>query len=138
MTHHTYRRIVLRHAFFGWHTKFVIPCIREEIETSGFDYFYALNEREKKAIPDQLGARIVGTEREDVLHLRCMHYAGSRAFQYEDCWINLASIPKASVQTFAYIYPKEWLISEVPFSDGEVIFSTVNADQMISEILNAP
>ena len=67
-----------------------------------------------------------------------MHYAGTRAFQYEDRWINLASILKACVQTFAYIYPKEWLISEVPFSDGEVIFSTVNADQMLSEILNAP
>ena len=127
-----------RARFFGWHAKFVIPRIREEIETSGFDYRYALNEREEKTIPDRLRARIGETVREDVLHLRCMHYAGSRAFQYEDRWINLASIPKASLQTFAYINPNEWPIGEVPFSDVEVIFSTVNADQMISEILNAP
>ena len=120
------------------HAKFVIPRIREEIETTGFDYRYALIEREEKTIPDWLRARIGGTGVEDVLHLRCMHYAGSRAFQYEDRWINLASVPKASVQTFEYINPNEWLISEVPFSDGEVIFSTVNADQMISEMLNVP
>lgn len=65
-----------------------------------------------------------------------MHYAGSRAYQYEDLWINLASVSKASVQTFECISPNEWLISGVPFSDGEVIFSTVNADQMMSEMLN--
>ena len=43
-----------RARFFGWHAKFVIPRIREEIETSGFDYRYALNEREEKTIPDRL------------------------------------------------------------------------------------
>ena len=120
------------------HAKFVIPSIREEIETTGFDYRYALIERKEKTIPDWLRARIGGTGGEEVLHLRCMHYAGSRAFQYEDRWINLASVPKASVQTFEYTNPNEWLISEVPFSDGEVIFSTVNADQIISEMLNVP
>lgn len=120
------------------HAKFVIPRIREEIETTGFDYRYALIEREEKTIPDWLRARIGARGEEDVLHLRCMHYAGSRAFQYEDRWINLASVPKASVQTFEHTNPNEWLISEVPFSDGEVIFSTVNADQLMSEMLNVP
>ena len=120
------------------HAKFVIPSIREEIETTGFDYRYALIERKEKTIPDWLRARIGGTGEEEVLHLRCMHYAGSRAFQYEDRWINLAYVPKARAQTFEYINPNQWLISEVPFSDGEVIFSTVNADQMISEMLNVP
>ena len=120
------------------HAKFVIPRIREEIETTGFDYRYALIERQKKTIPDWLPARIGGTGVEDVLHLRCMHYAGSRAFQYEDRWINLASVPKASVQTFEYTNPNECLISEVPFSDGGVIFSTVYADQIMSEVLNVP
>ena len=120
------------------HAKFLIPSIREEIETTGFDYRYALIERKEKTIPDWLRARIGGTGGKEVLHLRCMHYAGSRAFQYEDRWINLASVPQASAQTFEYINPNEWLISEVPFSDGEVIFSTVNADQIISEMLNVP
>ena len=89
------------------HAKFVIPRIREEIETTVFDLRYALIEREEKTIPDWLHARIGGTGVEEVLHLRCMHYAGSRAFQYEDRWINLASLPKASVQTFEYTNPTE-------------------------------
>tara|TARA_B100001057_G_scaffold475802_1_gene543007 strand:- start:52 stop:753 length:702 start_codon:yes stop_codon:yes gene_type:complete len=118
------------------HAKFVIPRIREEIERMGFDYRYALIERKEKTIPDWLCARIGGKGGEDVLHLRCMHYAGSRAFQYEDRWINLVSAPKARAQTFQDINPNEWLIREVPFSDGEVILSTVNADQIMSEMLN--
>ena len=89
-------------------------------------------------MPDWLRARIGAKGVKDILHLRCMHYAGSRAFQYEDRWINLASVPKAGVQTFENLNPNEWLISEVPFSDGEVIFSTVNADQIMSEMLNVP
>ena len=120
------------------HAKFVIPRIREEIEQTGFDYRYALIERKKKMIPDWLRARIGGKGGEDVLHLRCMHYASSRAFQYEDRWINLATVPKAGIQTFEDINPNEWLIREVPFSDGEVIFSTINADQMMCEMLNVP
>ena len=53
------------------HARFVIPRIREEIETTGFDYRYALIEREEKIIPDWLRARIGGRGVEDVLHLRC-------------------------------------------------------------------
>ena len=75
---------------------------------------------------------------EGVLHLRCMHYAGNCAFQYEDRWINLARVPKANVQKFEYINPNEWIFSEVPFSDSEVIISTFNADQMMSKMLNVP
>ena len=118
--------------------KFVIPRIREEIEATGFDYRYALIERTEETPPDWLRARMGRKGGDDVLHLRCMHYAGSRAFQYEDRWINLASVPKARVQAFEDINPNEWLIREVPFSDAEVIFSTVNADQMLSEMLNVP
>ena len=44
------------------HAKFVIPRIREEIKTTGFDYRYALIERKEKTSPDWLRARITGTE----------------------------------------------------------------------------
>ena len=116
--------------------KFVIPLIRDEIEGSGANYRYALISRKLRHPPDWLRGRIRLSQNSSTLHLTCIHYADSKSFQYEDRWINLAAVPKAVNQDFKNIGPNEWLIKEVPFSDAEITFSTINADSLISELLN--
>lgn len=115
--------------------KFVIPLIRDEIETSGTAYRYALINREFQDAPDWLRARMGLSQDTSALHLQCMHYSGNKSFQYEDRWINLAAVPKAADQDFKIIGPNEWLIKEVPFSDAEITFSAINANAKISELL---
>ena len=115
--------------------KFVIPLIRDEIEKSSATYRYALINRELRDAPDWLRARMGLSQDISALHLQCMHYAGSKSFQYEDRWINLAAVPQAADQEFKIIGPNEWLIKEVPFSDAEITFSTINADAKISKLL---
>ncbi|MAI57620.1 MAG: GntR family transcriptional regulator [Rhodobacteraceae bacterium] len=115
--------------------KFAIPRIKEEIEAIGSVYRYALINHELLTAPDWILARMGLNEETQMIRLSCMHYAGSRAFQYEDRWINLKTVPKAKMQSFTKIGPNEWLIKEVPFSDAEVTFSTINADEKISRLL---
>ena len=117
------------------HAKFAIPLIRDEIENSGETYRYALIRRDTPKTPDWLRARLALSPQADILHLKCLHYAGSKPFQFEDRWINLDAVPKAAGQNFDTIGPNEWLVQEVPFTEAELTFSSMSADLQISELL---
>lgn len=118
--------------------KFVIPVIREEIESTGVDYRYALVKREKPKTPDWLRARIDLDPAAEVLHLQCMHYGGNRPFQFEERWINLQAVPQAETNDFKMVGPNDWLVNEVPFTDAELTFSATNATTEIADFLTVP
>lgn len=116
--------------------QFAIPIIREEITSTGASYRYVLVERQIMDAPDWLRGQ-VGLDRDgQVLHIRCMHYAGNVPYQYEDRWINLAAVPAAADYDFETTGPNEWLVSEVPFTDGELVFSATSATSDVAEFLN--
>ncbi len=116
--------------------QFSIPIIREEIGGTGADYKYVLVERKIITVPGWLRSRIDIPKDAKILHLRCMHYAGSSPYQFEDRWINLAAVPNAATCDFEDIGPNEWLVREVPFTEGELIFSATNASNEIANFLN--
>lgn len=110
------------------HARFSIPVVRQEIEESGQVCGYRLLTRLEEDAPTWLQNRIGLPDGGRVLHLTCLHTAGQIPFQYEDRWINLAALPQASGQDFSRTGPNEWLIETVPFSDVEISFSAVPAD----------
>ncbi len=116
--------------------QFSIPIIREEITNSGADYSYVLVEREMIVAPGWLRSRIGLSKDQNVLQLKCMHYGNRTPYQYEDRWINLAAVPNAANFDFEEIGPNEWLVREVPFTDGELVFSATNATTDIANFLN--
>jgi len=116
--------------------QFSIPIIREEITNTGADYRYVLLERQTITVPGWLRSRVEIPKGQKVLHLRCMHYAGRNPYQFEDRWINLAAVPNAAEYDFEDIGPNEWLVREVPFTDGELVFSATNASSEIANFLN--
>jgi GntR family histidine utilization transcriptional repressor len=116
--------------------QFAIPIIREEITNTGSTYRYSLIERNVVAAPGWLRSRIEIPKGAKVLQLRCMHYAGSHPYQLEDRWINLAAVPNAADYDFEEMGPNEWLVREVPFTDGELVFSATNASAEIANFLN--
>lgn len=116
--------------------QFSIPIIREEITNTGAKYRYVLVEREEITAPGWLRSRISIPKNQRVLHLRCMHYAGNSPYQFEERWINLAAVPNAAGCDFEDIGPNEWLVREVPFTEGELIFSATNASTEIANFLN--
>ncbi len=117
---------------------FSIPLIHEEITNSGAKYRYALVEREVITAPGWLRASIKIPKDANVLHLKCMHFAGSKPYQFEDRWINLATIPGAESNSFSEKGPNEWLVQEVPFTQGELTFSAINATAEVGDFLDQP
>jgi GntR family histidine utilization transcriptional repressor len=118
--------------------QFAIPIIREEIELTGADYRYDLIERTVLDAPDWLRSRLDLPANARVLHLKCMHYAGSTPYQFENRWINLHAVPKAETYDFEELGPNEWLVQEVPFTDGKLEFSATNASERVAAFLNLP
>lgn len=116
--------------------QFAIPIIGDEIAGLGAQYRYALVERDIIAAPAWLRTRIEIPKSAQVLHLRCMHYADGAPYQFEDRWINLAAVPQATDFDFETIGPNEWLVREVPFTEGELVFSASTASLEIANFLN--
>lgn len=118
--------------------QFSIPIIRTEIENTGAAYRYDLVERRVLPAPNWLRSRLDLPDDALLLHLKCMHYKGSAPYQFEDRWINLAAVPQAENYAFKDIGPNEWLVQEVPFTDGNLEFSATNATEDIAAFLGAP
>lgn len=111
--------------------QFEIPVVRQEIESRGQLYRYALVNREVVDTPDWLRARMALDESGRVLHLTCMHYGDGNPYQFEDRWINLDALPKAADADFSSTGPNEWLVATVPYSDAEISFSATSADESL-------
>ncbi len=115
---------------------FQMPNVRTEIEASGAKYAYRLLTCDAGPAPDWLAQRMGLTAQSPVLHVVCLHLAGTSAFQLEDRWINLGALPQARGQSFAATSPSDWLIAEVPFSQVEISLLAIAADAATAAHLN--
>ena len=116
--------------------RFAIPLVRQEVESTGAAYRYALVSREARGAPDWLRARLDLPPESRVLHLKCMHYADNAPFQFENRWINIAAVPEVEAADFREIGPNEWLLAKVPFSDVELSFTAEAADAELAPFLS--
>lgn len=117
--------------------RFSIPIVRSEIEEKGAAYRYSLAKRSVEDAPSWLAARLNLAAGSKVLHLICMHYADGDPYQYEDRWINLASLPQAEQADFTQQGPNEWLVATIPFSDAEISFSAGLMDETLAGYLGS-
>lgn len=102
---------------------FRIPIVRHEIEGSGRRYGYVLLERRETVADSALAGRLDVADGTPVLFVRCLHLADGEPFQLESRWISLAAVPAARAMRFEDVSPNEWLVSEVPYSRSEHVFS---------------
>lgn len=115
--------------------RFEIPQTRAEVEATGAAYRYALVSRAEEPAPGWLRAALALPPRARALHIRAMHFAGDRPWQFEERWILLATVPAARHEPFDRIGPNEWLIGQVPFSEAEMVFSAALADSELAGFL---
>lgn len=115
--------------------KLEIVLTRQLVEDRNANYRYALVERKEETAPGWLASQLDLPMGATVLHLRAMHYADNQPFQYEDRWINIAAVPKVVDADFTTVGPNEWLLGEVPFSNAELTFAAVPADDELSDYL---
>lgn len=114
---------------------FEIPLVRVEIEASGAAYEYVLVADAIVAAPKSLQARLNLLSSTTVRHIKCLHLANGKPYQFEDRWINLSAVPRAKNADFAAISPNEWLVQEVPYTNAEVRFSATSASAVIARHL---
>jgi len=115
-----------------------IPIVRIQVERRGEAYRYNLLSREVEPAPESLRARLALPEEAELLHLRCLHFADGRPFQFEDRWINPEVVPTALTADLETVGPNEWLVREASYSDGEVTLRAIGAEPAEAELLGTP
>jgi len=118
------------------YAKFEIEIVRQTIKDMGADYRYALVHKSVSPAPDWVASQLAMSAQQQVMHIKCMHYADNRAFQFEERWINIATVPRILEADLDHQSPNEWLIAEVPFSDAEITLSAIGADVTLAEFLD--
>jgi len=118
--------------------KLEIAVMRQQVEEINATYRYALVMRQQIAAPAWLTSQIGLEPGAQVLHLHCMHYADNRPFQFEQRWINISAVPEVVEADFKTVGPNEWLLAQVPFSNAEIAFSAVAANDQMAEFLTCP
>ncbi|WP_170384095.1 GntR family transcriptional regulator [Ruegeria atlantica] len=118
--------------------QFSIPLVRDEIAATGAAYRYSLVDKQVHAAPSWLAARLDLKRGQDVLHLRCMHYADNAPFQFEVRWIVTDVVPEVLDESFEQSGPNDWLVKKVPFTNLELSFLATKANGEIAEFLDAP
>jgi GntR family transcriptional regulator, histidine utilization repressor len=116
---------------------FEIPLVRVEIESRGATYEYVVISDSVVAAPRRLEVRLGLATASRVMHIKCLHLADGKPFQFEDRWINLAVVPGAETADFVTMSPNEWLVQKVPYTNAEVRFSATSADKIIAKHLCA-
>jgi len=115
--------------------KFAIPLVRAEVEASGARYRYALVSRTKVKAADWLAARLGLKTGAPLLEVSCMHYADAAPFQYEHRWVNIAAVPQIEFADLTQTSPNEWLVNAVPFTDIDLSFTAISADETLARFL---
>lgn len=115
-----------------------IAVVRQTIEDMNAQYRYALVSRAVIECPGWLLAKLNLPTGAQVLHLNCMHHADNRPFQFEERWINIATVPHVLDEGFLTTGPNEWLLAEIPFTTAEIAFSAVPATGQLQDFLSVP
>ncbi len=111
-----------------------IPIIRKEVTDRGGLYRHSVIKQEICEAPASIYARLQ-LPKEDLLHLQTLHLSDNRPFMFEDRWVNMTAAPDITDASFKTISPNEWLVQEVPYSDGDISFSACAADEKIADFL---
>lgn len=112
-----------------------IPVIRQEVEGRGMRWSHRVLEQKSVKPPASVGARLALPPSGRALHLRSLHYADGEPFVYEDRWINVAAVPQIKSADLVAVSANEWLVQEVPFTDGEFELSASSATTREARLL---
>jgi len=118
--------------------KIKISIVRHTIEEQNAIYRYALINKEVIDIPPWLAAQLDLPGTHCMMHLKCMHYADDRPFQFEERWINIDAVPTVVEAELTETGPNEWLLNTVPFTDAAINFCAVGADATLADFLSTP
>lgn len=104
-----------------------IPIIRAQIEAQQCDYDFSVLECRKQGPSAGVRAAMQLSAKAKALHIRSIHYADEKPFIYEDRWVNIRTIPSILNIDVQKTSINEWLVENVPFTNGEFIVEATRA-----------
>ncbi|WP_170975284.1 histidine utilization repressor [Martelella alba] len=114
-----------------------IQDIRAEVLATDSMYSFTVLYRGVRTIADPVEAAHIGIPvNARMLCIDVMHFADNLPFALEARQINLAVVPDAAEEAFAEMPPGSWLLSHVPWSEGEHSLRAIAADDVLARQLS--
>ena len=108
---------------------FKLSLIRQEIESMGKIYFPKILLKETGFAPKSITDRLKLECGRQLLHIQTIHFASDQPHVFEDRWVNPEAAPEILEAPLDRVSVNEWLIREVPYSSGDVIFGAKKAEK---------
>jgi GntR family transcriptional regulator, histidine utilization repressor len=114
---------------------FSIPITRLEIQGRGHAYRFVQLEFSQQEATGLVAGQLGVPPKSMVMRARTLHLADNAPFLYEDRWINPRTVPKNIHARLGDLSLNEWLVRNVPYSDGDIAFSAANSTSVEAEHL---
>ena len=112
-----------------------IPVIREQVERNNQTYKFSVFENRMLQPPRYISETLATHSRAKLLHLRSVHFANEMPFIYEDRWINTKTIKEVQSVDLSQTSANEWLVQNVPFTNGEFIVEASVLNRTVAKAL---
>lgn len=118
--------------------RLTIRQARQQIEAQGQTYDYRCLGQRSIAATRQAATRLGVAVGAPLRFIAGLHQADSQAFQYEQRWINLRSVPEAADFDFSAMPPGEWLMQVKPLTEAEHRLRATGASADVARHLHQP
>ncbi|MEI4487596.1 UTRA domain-containing protein [Frigidibacter sp. MR17.14] len=115
-----------------------IPVLHRDVVEAGQVYGHRLIAREVAVPPPEVAARMGLAAGVSALHALSLHLADDRPLAFEDRWIDPAVVPGILAVDFAAVSANEWLVENMPFSEGAMRIAAVPAGALAAGHLQVP
>lgn len=112
-----------------------IPVIREQVERQNQSYRFGILENKMIVPPRLISETLKTNNKTKLLHLRAVHFADEIPFIYEDRWINTKTIKEVKSVDLSQTSANEWLVQNVPFTNGEFLVEANVASRTVAKAL---
>ncbi len=117
---------------------FQIPLLRAEVEARGSTYRYLLLKKSRRKAPRNISARMKLESAANLLHIKALHFSGDTPYCLEDRWINPDVVDGLSDVDFSQTSANEFLLRNIPYTQGELSLGAREANAEHAELLDIP
>lgn len=103
-----------------------IPVLRAEVEASGKTHSFQVLALEEGDAPSDVRARLGLPPGHRLLRIETLHRADGAPYALERRWLNPAAVP-GPMPDLMRVTVNEWLLSTLPYAEGEIVFSAEGA-----------
>lgn len=113
-----------------------IPLVREQVEARGARHSHRIVKRSVRRVPAEVRQRMGLKEGDRACFLETVHLADDTPFAFERRWVSLEAVPAFEAADLTRISANEWLVREIPFTNGDVALSAICADEALAQALD--